>query len=85
MRGRQPCWRNTRRNTRLSGFGRGMRRGLRHLQDIAAVAVVDGGAGGHGGLGGSGHHVVGNGDDGGWVIGLAASNDGICRSFFRSL
>ena len=63
-----------------------MRRGLRHLQDIAAVAVVDGGAGGHGGLGGSGHHVVaGDGDDGGWVIGLAASNDGICRSFFRSL
>ena len=63
-----------------------MRRGLRHLQDIAAVAVVDGGAGGHGGGGGSGHHVVaGDGDDGGWVIGLAASNDGICRSFFRSL
>ena len=28
-----------------------MRRGLRHLQDIAAVAVVDGGAGGHGGWG----------------------------------
>ena len=85
MRRRQPGWRYTRRDA--FGLGRGLRRGLGQLQDVAAaaaVAVVDGGAGGRGGVEGR-HHAVGDVDDGGWVIGLAAGNDGICRSFFRSL
>ena len=65
-----------------NGLGCRMRRRLWQLQ---AGTVVDGGAGGIGAAGI--RHRVGGGADAGdrRIVGLGASNDGICRWFFRSL